>query len=52
MKFLNKQEEKEVLDLLEEIGTAISKTFGHNCEVCISDLDYPEKAVISILMVM
>ena len=40
--------ENDVLELLNQIGEAIALTFGKDCEVCISDLDTPEKAVLYI----
>ncbi|AEE92353.1 YheO-like domain-containing protein [Tepidanaerobacter acetatoxydans Re1] len=45
---MDKEHEKELLDFLDKLGKVISEMFGPNCEVCISDLDYPDKAVISI----
>lgn len=40
--------EKDVFALINQIAEAIALTFGKDCEVCISDLDTPEKAVLYI----
>lgn len=45
---MNKLEEKELLNFLDTLARVISEMFGPNCEVCISDLEHPDKAVISI----
>lgn len=45
---MNQQEEKMLLEFLDQMGKVISEMFGPNCEVCISDLDSPDESVISI----
>lgn len=40
--------EKEIIDILKRIAEGISKTFGNNCEVLISDLNNPDNSIISI----
>lgn len=45
---MTREDENFVLELLNQIGEAIALTFGPNCEVCISDLDNPEEAVLYI----
>ncbi len=42
------KDEDFVLELINQIGEAIALTFGPNCEVCISDLDRPDEAVLYI----
>jgi predicted transcriptional regulator YheO len=40
--------EKEFIDFLINLGSAIAEMFGSNCEVVINDLDNEEHAVLAI----
>lgn len=45
---MDHQDEQFILELLNQVGEAIALTFGPNCEICISDLDHPDEAVLYI----
>ena len=40
--------EMELTEFLEKLGSLIAETFGHNCEVVLSDLDHPESTILAI----
>jgi len=35
-------------DFLEKLGSLVAETFGHDCEVVISDLNSPESSILAI----
>lgn len=39
---------EEFLNMLKDLGSAITATFGNFCEVAISDVDNPENAILYI----
>lgn len=42
------EEEQHYLETLSLIAQAIAQMFGERCEVCVSDLDHPDEAVLYI----
>jgi len=41
-------EHKDFYDFLEKLASMVAETFGHHCEVAISDLNTPESAILAI----
>lgn len=39
---------EEFLNMLKDLGSAITATFGNFCEVAISDVDNPDSAILYI----
>ncbi len=39
---------KQFYDYLEKLASLVSETFGSNCEVVVSDINNPDKAIVSI----
>ncbi len=45
---MTRDEEQHYLETLSLIAQAIAQMFGDHCEVCVSDLDHPDEAVLYI----
>lgn len=45
---MSSEEQKQILAFIDDVAKAIAELFGPDCEVCVSDLDHPEEAVMYI----